>query len=54
MLVKCSALACTHNIGGMCQATAIEVVDLEEKENIKFKESDFAVCKTFEWRKDNE
>jgi hypothetical protein len=52
MLVKCGALACIHNKEGMCQAAAIEIVDIEEKENIKFKENDFAVCKTFGWRKD--
>ena len=50
MLVKCSALACVQNIGGICQATEIEIVDVEEKENIKLKENDFAVCKTFEFR----
>lgn len=50
MLVKCGAFACTYNKQGMCQAEAIEIVDVEEKENIKFKENDFAVCKTFEFK----
>jgi hypothetical protein len=50
MLVKCGAFACIHNEEGMCQAEAIELVDIEEKENIKFKEIDFAVCKTFQFK----
>lgn len=50
MLVKCGALACTHNKNGMCQTEAIEIVDVEEKENIKLKETNFVVCKTFEFK----
>lgn len=51
MLVKCGALACTHNKEGMCQAAAIEIVDVEEKEKIKMKDNDFAVCRTFEFKR---
>jgi len=31
----------------MCNAESIEIVDIEEKENIKMKENDFSVCKSF-------
>jgi len=47
MLVKCNSLACINNKNGMCVAESIEIVDIEEKENIKMKENDFSVCKTF-------
>ena len=50
MLVKCNAKACKHNKNGMCNSTSIEIEDIEEKENIKFKDKDFMVCKSFEWR----
>ena len=48
MLVRCGALACRSNSNGMCQADSIQIVDIEEKENIKLKDEDFAVCKSFE------
>lgn len=51
MLVKCNAKACKHNKNGMCNSTSIEIKDIEEKENIKFKDKDFMTCKSFEWRK---
>lgn len=47
MLVKCECKSCKNCINGMCQADVIEIVDVEEKESIKMKENDFAVCKTF-------
>lgn len=50
MLVKCGALACKHCERGMCVAESIEIMDVEEKENIKFKDENFAVCKSFEFR----
>lgn len=49
MLVKCGAAACKNCINGMCKAESIEIVDVEEKENIKMKDNDFAVCKSFEF-----
>lgn len=51
MLVKCNAKACIHCQNGMCTSGAIEIVDMEENENIKFKDEDFMICKSFEWRK---
>lgn len=48
MLVKCAALSCKSNKNGMCEAESIEIVDIEENESIKFKDKDFAVCKSFE------
>lgn len=50
MLVKCGALACKSNSDGMCKAESIEIVDVEENENIKLKDEDFAVCKSFEFK----
>lgn len=49
MKVKCEALACKNNKDGMCHAEVIEIIDIEEKENIKFKDEDFAVCKSFKF-----
>lgn len=50
MLVRCNAKVCEHNKNGMCSSTSIEIKDIEELENIKFKDKDFMVCKSFEWR----
>lgn len=50
MLVKCGATMCVYNSNGMCTSESIEIIDVEEKENIKFKDEDFMVCKTIKWR----
>jgi len=50
MVVKCKCIACKNCINEICKAESIEIVDIEEKENIKMKENDFSVCKTFEFR----
>lgn len=50
MLVICNAKACKHNQNDVCNSTSVEIEDIEEKENIKFKDKDFMVCKSFEWR----
>lgn len=51
MSVICTAKVCKHNQNGMCSSTSIEIKDIEELENIKFRDKDFMVCKSFEWRK---
>lgn len=50
MLVKCTANVCKYNKDGMCNSRSIEIEDIEEKENIKFKDKYFMVCKSYEWR----
>ncbi|MCS6110418.1 DUF1540 domain-containing protein [Clostridium botulinum] len=50
MLIKCTAKACKYNQNGICTSKIIEMIDVEEQENIKFKDEDFMVCKTFEFR----
>ena len=50
MLVKCTAKECKNNSNGMCNAESISIVDVEEKENIKFKDTDYMVCNSFEWK----
>lgn len=46
-VIKCTATVCKNNKNGMCVAESIEIVDSEENENIKFKENDYMVCKSF-------
>jgi hypothetical protein len=46
LLVKCSAAECTNYKNGTCTAESITIIDVEEKENIKFKDADFMVCKS--------
>lgn len=50
MQVFCNAQACKHNQNGMCISDSIQIKDIEETENIKFKDNDFMICKSFEWR----
>lgn len=50
MIVECGSKGCKNNKDGWCKAPAIKIVDIEEKENIKMKENDFSVCKTFKFK----
>ncbi|NOW08070.1 hypothetical protein [Clostridium beijerinckii] len=51
MIVYCKASECSFNNNGECQKKSILMKDVEEKENIKFKDNDFMICVSFEWRK---
>lgn len=52
MLVKCSAITCTHNADGMCQAESIEMIDFEYYEDYVGKKQDYLEddmkCSTYE------
>ena len=50
MLVKCTAKECKYNNNEMCMAESISIVDIEEKENIKLKDTDYMACNSFEWK----
>jgi hypothetical protein len=47
LIVNCNSIVCINNKNGICISESIEIVDIEEKENIKMKDNDFSVCKTF-------
>lgn len=46
--IFCTAKLCKRNFDGLCTADIILIEDVEEKENVKFKEQDFMVCKNYE------
>lgn len=54
MLVKCSAKECKHYKEGTCSSASIDIKDIEETENIKFKDKDFMACMSFEWKTQEE